>query len=216
MPVPPTVPTSFVPRSSSLSSGSRRRPLDLGGAFGFVSYAILAVALLLAAGVFGYKYYLSIVLDAKDLALSKKVESIDRSQLNDLLRLENRLSSAKNLLNGHIALSSVFDLLEKDTLASVRLASLSVSFTNGQQSSLTTSGTAASFNAVAVQSAVLNKEPSLKNTLFSGLTFGKEGSVSFSVATNLDPSLFAFNPLSSNEPIAPTTEGTSSPPASLP
>jgi hypothetical protein len=191
MAVPPTVPTSFVPRSGSLSF--KNSAFDFGGAFAFLGYGAFVLALLAAGGLFAYNWYLGTVEAAKQADLQKAETSIDTSTVESFIRLNTHLSEGKRLLSGHLIFSKAFDLIASLAPTTVRLTSISILTSDAHTAVLSSTGSAASFNALAVFSDALGRESQIKNAVFSGLGIGKNGEVSFSLTANLDQSLTTFS-----------------------
>ena len=56
------------------------------------------------------------------------------------------------------------------------------------------SGTAKSFNALAVISTTFATDNRIKEAIFSNIVVNKDNSVSFALSASLDPKLVAFSP----------------------
>ena len=86
----------------------------------------------LAAGSYMYKnFYLEKELTNVTDKLNKIKSTFEVDTIKYLKRLDIRLSSAKTLLDQHIAVSAYFDILEVATLKSVRFSSLTITARNG-------------------------------------------------------------------------------------
>jgi Tfp pilus assembly protein PilN len=191
MAVPPTVPTSFVPRPSSFGSGPRRQA-DLGGAFAFLGYGIFVVTCLAALGIFLYGFYLDGRIEAKNEELIAIQKEIDEASVQKLVALHHRLTLGRQLLDGHVVLSGFFDLLEEITLRSVYVSGIDLSVANGHNTTLTLSGVARNFNALAAQSKVVGDETLVNDAIFSNIKLNAGGSVGFTLSATLDDSLIKF------------------------
>ncbi|OGG82115.1 hypothetical protein A3H77_01795 [Candidatus Kaiserbacteria bacterium RIFCSPLOWO2_02_FULL_56_11] len=208
MAVPPSVPTSFVPRTTPPSV--RRGVFDFGGAFAFIGYGAFALALLMAAGIFAYEWYLESVEGGARKELQEAQSAIDAATVESFVRLNDRLIEGKRIIERHPMTSAVFDLVEKLTPASVRLASLSLSFTDARIGIVSAKGTASSFNALAALSAALGRDGRIKDAVFSDISV-EQGGVSFTLSAATDLALTAFVatallPTSApEEPTAPLT-----------
>lgn len=183
----------------------RARNLDLGGAFAFVCYGILALALIAALGVFVYGRILTGIADGKQVELKQAQSDIDVATVKSFVDLHDRLASGKQLLNGHVAFSGLFDLIEELTPTTVRLKSMHLALTDLHTATLAAVGTASSFNALAVLSTVLGKDGHIKDAIFSGIAVEKGGGVSFSFSATIDPALIAFSGVASAGMSATTT-----------
>ncbi len=190
MALSPTIPTSFVPRPGA----PHRFRTDLAGAFGFLAYTVLGIVFLLALGVFIYGRILADEKASKDKDLSAAVAAIDPQTAESFIRLHDRLVSSKTLLNGHVAFSNVFSLLEKIMPTTVRFMSLHILVDGTGTSRLEGTGIAKSFNALAAASAAFAADGNIKDAIFSSIKVNKDGSVSFMLAAALDPKIVTFSP----------------------
>lgn len=192
MALPPTIPTSFVPRPQGGSGRSAH--IDFIGALSYVSYFILAIAFLSALGVFAYGHILSSELERKDAALAAAESQIDPATVESFVRLRDRLSSGKTLLDKHAAFSSFFAALEKLLPGSVRFSALHLSLDPTGKAKLEGSGSAKSFNALAAASNAFSADGRIKDAIFSNISVASSGVVSFSLAATIDPKLLVFAP----------------------
>jgi Tfp pilus assembly protein PilN len=188
MPVPPTVPTSFVPQSSIQQ---RRVPLEVGGVLAIVGYGLLLVALLVALGIFGYNWF----LNNQEANLRKQLHDaeagIDSNTVEEFVQLNQRLTEGKRLLAGHRTVSGIFDLFERIIPTTVQFTTFTVTLNEKTgQSSLSATGKATNFNAIAAFSRILGKETRLHNSILLHKTFDqKTGTVEFTLSVDLDESL---------------------------
>lgn len=211
MAVPPTIPTSFVPKQPV--EMYPRQSTSGSNILMVVSLILLGVALLLSVGVFVYGRYLSGQSTAKAAEIEKAQVGVNQDTVEKYIRLSDRLRSADTLMGQHVMLSQFFDVLESLTLKNVRFASLSVTVNDDQSADIKMTGAAENFNALAVQSAAFAKEPRIKQAIFSGIKAdSKTGVVSFLVSAKLDSKLVLIPsslPASWNavsEPAAATSE----------
>lgn len=195
MPLPPSIPTSFVPHPASASAATRRFKTDYTGAFGFFAYGVFIVVFALAIGVFSYGRILSASQASKDAELAKKVDAIDPSVVEGFVRLRNRLASGQTLLENHLTVSRFFVAFGTLVPTTVRLSSLHFSLGSDGTPKVDGSGVAKSFNALAFASTAFASDSQIRDVIFSNLTINaKDGSVSFSLSATLDSKLVAFLP----------------------
>lgn len=188
MAVPPTIPTSFVPKQPV--EMHPRHSESGSNIFMIISLVILGIAVVLSAGVFIYGRYLSSQSTEKAAEIEKAQQSVSQGTVEGYIRLSDRLRSADTLIGQHVMLSQFFDVLESLTLKNVRFASLSVTVGDDQSAEVKMTGAAENFNALAAQSAAFAKESRIKQAIFSGIKAdSKTGAVSFSVSAKLDSRL---------------------------
>ncbi|MDB5195434.1 MAG: putative pilN [Parcubacteria group bacterium] len=185
MALPPSIPTSFVPKQPVTSP---RKRTSGANPFLALSYLVVIVALIGATGVFGYDYYLQGVAakKAKDVAAAQ--HQIDQATVTEFIRLRDRFTAAKDILNNHIALSQLFDDLETLTLQGVQFHSLKIAVATDRKGTLSMDGTARTFNTLAAQSAAFASDKRIKRAIFSGINI-KGGLVTFTLNADIDPTL---------------------------
>lgn len=190
--LPPTIPTSFVPHSSS--AAARRFGTNFNNAFGFFSYAVLLIIFLLAIGIFFYDRVLENNQASKNAALARAEAAIDLPTVESFVRLRNRLSSGTTLLGSHVALSNFFSLVETLVPTTVRFTSLHLTVDDVKAVKLEGTGIAKSFNALAAASAAFATDGRIKEAIFSNIVVTKDNTVSFALSATIDQKLVAFSP----------------------
>jgi hypothetical protein len=189
--MPPVIPTSFVPRPST-SAGRPKSSGSLGGLLSAAAYFILGLAVLSAIGVYAYGSILASEQATKDAAVAKTESTLDQSTIEQFIRLHDRLTSSQTLLDSHVALSPLFDLLETVTPQDASFSSVSVNIDDQGNALLVADGTAKSFNALAAASDDFGTDARLKNAIFSNLSIATNGTVSFVLSATLNPTLIAY------------------------
>lgn len=190
MALPPTVPTSFVPRPQTASV---RRRSNFTGAFAFLGYGVLSVIIALSIGAFIYSQILTTEQANKDRELQKQIAAIDPSTVTKFVRLRDRLSYSLTLLNKHVALSGFWHDLVSIAPATVRFKTMHISQDATGLIKLEATGAAKSFNALAATSDAFAKDGRIKDAVFSAIQV-QGTTVSFSLEATVDPSLVAFTP----------------------
>lgn len=186
MALPPTIPTSFVPKQP-VATGIRQKSgtnIFLIGAL-----AVLGLSVIGSAATFGYEFYLKSARDAKAAELALAQQSVDIDVVESFIRLRDRLAPVDDILNEHVTLSEFFDTLEVRTLQNVRFNNMSITVANDRTAEIETEGVARTFNALAAQSAALAGEKRIKRAIFSGISVNDNGTVSFTLTASLDPRL---------------------------
>lgn len=146
-----------------------------------------------AVGVFLYGRILDAQKASKDAALTKAEAGIDNKAAENFVRLRDRLAAGKGLIAGHVALSPFFDDLSTLIPTGVRLASLDITPVAGAPAKLAATGSARTFNQLAVLSSNLAADGRIKDAIFSNLTVSSvDGSVAFTLAATVDPALTTF------------------------
>jgi len=191
MALPPTIPTSFAPRAAS---SVRHFSTNFTSAFGFFAYGVLTLAFVLALGVFFYGRILTSTAAAKDAALATAQAALDPTTVENFVRLRDRLSSSRNLLEDHIALSNFFSSFGDLLPVNVRFASLHLSQNDAGVVKVDGSGAAKNFNALAATSNAIAMDGRIKDAIFSNISINTNGSVSFAFSATIDPKFVTFAP----------------------
>lgn len=205
--LPPTIPTSFVPKQPV--AAPVRRQASGTNIFMLVAGALLLTSIISALGVFGFEMYLKNARDSKAANLAVAQQSVDITIVENFIRLRNRLSAVEQLLNQHVELSDFFTVLEQRTLQAVRFNDLSVSVNDDRSAEIEMSGVARTFNALAAQSNELASEKRIKRAIFSDITVNENGTVGFTLTAIIDPRLITSAEVLPG--ISETTEAPASP-----
>lgn len=173
------VPTSFVPKQPVRTV---RRPQARGSLsiFAVAALALAGAAVVLSGFVFGYEFYLKQSKSKKTEELKVLQASVEPQAVEELARLSQRLVVAQELLAGHVAVSSIFSMLERDTVQGVSFEGFELQTAPSGDVELAMEGIAESFNALAYQSVVFRENPFLRNQIFEDVTVAENGDVTFS------------------------------------
>lgn len=183
--------TSFIPKTTldPIANNAAHRPL---GFFSFITSIIFFITVLVAGGAFGWHKYLDSSKLKIQSDLDRNIKSFEPQTLDEYVRLNNRIDSAKTLLAKHVAVSYVFDFLEEQTIQSVKFNDFKYEIGTDGSALLTMNGEAKSYNAVAYQAEVFGKERALKTPLFSNLDLDTFGNVIFNFTTKVDPGFITY------------------------
>ncbi|HEX8591525.1 MAG TPA: hypothetical protein VF696_02145 [Candidatus Paceibacterota bacterium] len=187
MAISPGIPTSFVPRQHTESP--KRQSSTGTNLFLIVALFLGGVAVLATIGTYAYDKYLTHVLEAKAEELALAQREVDQDQVEEFVRLRDRLVHGRALLDNHVALSQAFDVIETETLRTVKFRSLKLEVAEDHTAQLDIEGTARSFNALAAQSNAFAAQKGIRRAIFSGIVVNQDNTVSFRLSADLDPRL---------------------------
>jgi len=180
---------SFIPKKPLTAKSSSAR-----GSRGIVfAVAVLLFVLSLAAsgGVYFYEKLVEKRIADKSDWLEQARGAFEPSLIAELERLDTRIDVASEVLARHVAFSEFFDILGELTLQSVRFQRLTYSFTDTMPE-INMQGEAQSYSSVALQSDIFGDNKYIKNPIFSNLGLDKQGSITFDLTFNLEPSFMLY------------------------
>ncbi|NTV22443.1 MAG: hypothetical protein HGB03_02635 [Candidatus Yonathbacteria bacterium] len=183
--------TSFIPKQSFDQVKKKRNT----GTWLLVSLSgfVLALSLVAAAGVFFYERMLTTdVADMRD-RLERMRSAFEPTLVQELKRLDERLSTLNAVLGGHVAFSEFFSVLEQNTLQTVRFRQFTYQMNTENGAEVTLSGEATSYSSVALQSDVFGKNRYFHDPIFSDMTLDNKGNVTFNVTFILDDELIKYD-----------------------
>lgn len=187
-----TFQTSFIPKKPLVKERSvSARPV---GILFIISLFILFTVLLTTGGFYLYKGVMqkSIAKMENDLTLAKN--RFEPSKINELQVLDKRLRASTEILSGHIAITPIFEALEKMTMKTVRFTKFGYELVGDDNNmiSVKMSGQAIGYRSVALQSDLFAKEKNFIEPIFSNLTLDNSGNVLFDLEFSVDPSFVNY------------------------
>lgn len=182
---------SFIPKKPIMSSPTRSSSSI--GLLPLLATVIFVCAIALSGLAYFYKGLVEKQIVQDKASLDRAKDAFDPELIDEVIRLDARLSTGKSLLANHLAITPLFDYLSSITLRSVRFRSFDFAYLAPDKIQVTMKGQALSYAAVALQSDVFSAEKSLSNTLLSEMALESNGTVSFNVVTTIAPSLISYN-----------------------
>lgn len=164
------------------------------GFFLVISIFIFFALLVGSGGVYFYKGVQAkkITQMEADLALAR--ERFEPSKLAQLQALDKRLRASTEVLNQHVAITPIFEMLEKVTMKTVRFTKFSYDFQAGSDSKIVFNleGQAIGYRSVALQSDLLTTNKQIVDPIFSDLSLDDKGNVLFKLSFSVDPSFVDY------------------------
>lgn len=211
----PQVSGSFIPKAPLVDT----RRVGSGAGMGLLlllSILLLVLSLVGAAGVFAYQNILNAQIAGKDNSLKLAEGAFEPDVINQLSRLDSRINNATTLLNKHTAPSAVFDYLSTITLAQIQFTDFTFKLAADGSATVALAGVGDSFSTVALQSDQFGSARLFKDVVFSNISIGQAGTVSFAVTATLDPSLYVFAKESNATQAIPLASSTQPTPGTTP
>ncbi|MBU6310628.1 hypothetical protein KGO06_01695 [Patescibacteria group bacterium] len=191
--MPERVTASFIPKESLMQDRVKRPSGPSAFAFlNVVGIVIIILTAVSAGGIFLFKSYTEQSIASKKVTLDRQRAAFEPATIEDLQRLDARIQTARALLSRHHALSLVFDELEARTGGAVRFRSFSFEPAGQGAFVIDMSGSARSFNSVAIQSESFGDSAVIRDPMFSNLNLDTAGNVVFDFSATIDPSRIPF------------------------
>lgn len=182
--------TSFIPKKTLTDSMGRAG--SSMSIFLIVAIIVFILTLSAAAGVFAFRKILVSRIDKVDKELVKAKNFFESSFINKANILNRRIEASKQLLAVHTAVSPIFELLENETLATIRFDSFNYDVKDGVGATLRLGGQGKYFSSVALQSDIFGQDKSFKNPVFSDLNPDQSGNIVFKFSSTVDPKLTSY------------------------
>lgn len=186
----PTQPT-FIPHEAVVSSSARRGASGLTELFLLVAIVLFIISGALAGGVFLYSQYLQNSNTAKLSQLNSAEAAFDPTLVQQLTRLNTRMSAAQTLLSGHLAPSLLFGMLQQSTVQDIEFTSLAYDATDPVQITLMMTGVAGSVNSIALEAQVFSQSGIITDPIFSNIDAEQDG-VHFNFTALVNPSAVSY------------------------
>jgi hypothetical protein len=191
--------TSFIPKASNANGPYKyRKPF---GIFFAIAMLLVSISVLAAVGAYAYEYILKNRVVEKQKELAKAEASIPSADIERLTRIADKMESADQLLNSHIALTPLFSLLQEATLKRLRFNDLTYTYLSPSRIAITMKGEARDFGVVARQSDAFQEVTgqNFKSPIFTNLGTSDNGNVTFNFLTSVDPALVLYKNTLNNQ-----------------
>jgi len=207
--------TSFIPKkptASTIGGFSTSAPKKVTASiFMTIATVLFILSIASAGGAYAYKQYLYNTQNTYKGQLATRENQFNINLIEQLKAENVKIDLSRQVLNNHIALSQVFDMISRITTENVRFMNLDISVpaindTNNGQVKIALQGYGTSFSAVAFQSDVLNQLDQyglrnvIKNPILSNPTQGTNNTISFGFSATVDPSSLSYEKLLSASP----------------
>lgn len=163
--------------------------------FFLISFVIFIISLVGAGGMYLWDKQLDKQIIDVNSSLTLARNSFDQNTVKEFSHLNDKINAADFLLKQHVAPSVLFGIIGDSTLKNVRFTNFKYSNAGGDKVSISMSGEAVSYEAVALQSSAFTN-PKLRNvfrnTIFSDPDLNASGKAVFSFTTGVDPTLLNY------------------------
>ncbi len=211
--------TSFIPKApiQQTSSISTKRPVSI---LSIIATFLFIVSVVGAGGAYAFEKYLKQQIDSKITSLEKTRKAFEPTTIETYSRLDNRIETAKQLLNSHVAASLIFSYLQDATLKTIDYTSFDYKLNSDGKVDLSIKGEAKGYNSIAYQSQIFTENRILRDFLFTDFSrtvrdaksINTEKPVGFSLTAHVDSDFALYKKTIRPAPSAPTEANTTNQP----
>lgn len=183
--------TSFIPKKVIVEEVvvKGKKPVNIFTVFGIIIFLTMAIVF---GGLYFYENLLNTRISKDKDSLQKAAQRFEVSRINELEILNKRLSAANKIIDSHISISPIFEVLQSITMKSIRYTKFTYEFSEKQEIIVKMSGQAESYRSIALQSDLFSANKNLIEPVFSNLTLDDKGSVLFDLEFKIDPILVNY------------------------
>src|SRR3989344_2676920 len=167
-----------------LISAQQRSSISINKAVGngllIVAMIVCIGSIAMAGGVYAYHQ----ILKKQTAGLKEEVTKVDQ-----ILALDRKLASLRQILENHIISSNAFLMLEENTLSRVRFSVMAYS---ADSRKMDLSGETISYAAMAEQVRAFESVSEVERVDFGGLSLSEKGTVSFKLGVTFKPTLLRW------------------------
>ena len=194
--------TSFIPKKPMIEQRAvEKRPIGL---FLVIAISFFLVMVLVSAGAYFYRDYLTKSIVQMENDLTKAKGRFEPAEISKLKLLDKRLNASGDILSKHIAISPIFEALNALTMKTIRYTKFSYDLTN-IKIIVKMSGQAVGYRSIALQADLFTKNKNLIDPVFSNLSLDDKGNVLFDLVFSVDPSFVDYQQvLKTGENSSPT------------
>lgn len=180
----PDLRTTFIPKTPA--STTTAAPPKTVNIFVLITSLVFIFSLIAAGGAYFYRAVLTRNIEELSRSVTRAEEIVSPALVGRLNAYDKRSRAVKTLLDKHIVLSPVFDLLEALAISSVRFSDFEYSLGREGNAKLVLSGEAKSYSALAAQSNLLGKSEYIKEPIFSNFALNTIGNVTFNFSSGVE------------------------------
>lgn len=173
--------------------------------FALIATVIFVTTLAAGGAAFFYKNLLAKQIEADKASLERARGAFDPELINQIVRFDTRIETAKKLLQSHVSVGPLFQFIADITLPSVRFNNFEFTYLSPEEVQVSMTGQARNYASVALQSDVLNEQKNLTEVTIGDMDLGNAGDISFSVSAKVSPELLRYSSTLSDIQAASTT-----------
>ena len=196
--------TSFIPQrptKGKVKARSVRKVYVLA----YISYVLFFGTVLAAGATFFYQSLTERQLEAQKSALAAERERFNQADIAAVRELDRRMDVAKQRINNHISVLSIFDALEISAVQTLRFTKFNYQRVGDAEPLISLAGTTGRFDSVIFQREVLASNPIFIDSeivsagvesidVDSGDAEQLEQVITFEIENEINPTLIGYTP----------------------
>jgi hypothetical protein len=208
---------SFIPKKPLTQAAAKQK--QHVSLFSLITTIIFITTLILCGVVYGMEYFLNKNIETKKVELKTEIAKFEPALVNELSRLDARLNSAQELIDNHLSVQTLFNVIEANTLKGIRFTNFSFAYDPTGRPIITMGGEAQSFIAIALQEDQFDpiRHPEnakyIKNVVINNPNLDKDGKITFVFTAFVDPISLSYPMIKKEQGVSlsstPTSAGTS-------
>lgn len=181
--------TSFIPKKPITTQVAVRTSSPIS-VFFLIGVVLFIGSIAGAGGIIVWQQQLDAKQESLKAEVEKQKKQFDSDFLGVLKQKTNKISSAKELLNNHLSVSDVFNMIGAITVENVRYKNFKLSYDpkGNKPVDIAMSGEAKNYETIAYQADVLADNKYLHNAYLASPQLQANGYVSFALTGIVDPS----------------------------
>jgi len=191
----PKFQTSFIPRGPVTPQSSQSAYSSGGGSFNIgksLSVIVLILTILVSGGLFAYEMRVKQNVESLKVKLVGAKALFDSPENQKVLLASSQLKSIQELLTKHIVVSPLFELLEEQTLPTVRLSDFEFKRESTGVSVLI-KVESQSYASLAQQAKIFSEVAYFKDLTAGEIALSDTGTVTTTFTAILDPELLMYS-----------------------
>lgn len=188
----PKFQTSFIPKKPIVDDvGVSVGVVRETNIFSIIASIFFVLSLLAMGGLYAGKMVLTKQIAVADEDIKKQKDAFQVDEIKNLIDSNDRILSAKSLVEGHISLSPLLSLLQQLTVKRIRIIGLNYANKAGVPV-LTLTGEALNYNALTDQSRIFSESSYMSNNKFSNFVLEDNGYIKVDFVTAIDTNLVSY------------------------
>lgn len=201
----PRFQTSFIPKKPIVTQSNSIAPSSIN-LVTLIATVIFVVVLALSGAAYFYKGLIVKQIEADKATLGRARDAFDPKLIAQIVRLDNRIETARKLMASHISVNPLFQFISSITLQSVRFRDFDFSYAGPDKIQVSMTGQAQNYASVALQSDELYKQKSFQNVSIGDMALDRSGVISFKVSATVDSKLLSYSAGFKSAPSAASTK----------